>query len=63
MTSIFLSGIAIESLLYRNKWNSEEKLTAFSVPAIKNFCKENVLPSRVSQSDVNEMVRAAAEEV
>ena len=61
-----MSAIARESLLYRNKWNSEENypnISAFSVPAIKNICKENELPSRVSQSDVNEKVRAAAKVV
>ena len=36
----------------------------FSVPTIKNFCKENDLPSRLSkQYRMNEMVRAVAEEV
>ena len=35
----------------------------FSVPTIKNFCKENDLPSRFFQSHVNEMVRAGVEEV
>ena len=61
-----MSAIARESLLYRNKWNSEENypnIRAFLVPAIKSFCKENELPSRFSQSDVNEKVRAAAKDV
>ena len=35
----------------------------FSVPSIKNFCKKNGLSSRISQKDVNEMVRIAVEEV
>ena len=46
--------------------NSEENypnIRAFSVPTIKNFCKENELPSRFSQSDVNEKVRAASKDV
>ena len=33
------------------------------MPSIKNFCKKNGLSSRISQNDVNEMVRVAAEEV
>ena len=62
----FLSAVTREFLLYQNKWNSEEnypKIRAFSVPAIKHFCKENELPWRFSQSDVNEKVRAAAKDV
>ena len=35
----------------------------FSVPSIKNFCKKNGLSSRISQNDVNEMIRVAVEEV
>ena len=35
----------------------------FSAPSMKNFCKKNGLSSRISQDDVNEMVRVAAEEV
>ena len=33
------------------------------MPSIKNFGKKNGLPSRISQNDVNEMVRVAVEEV
>ena len=33
------------------------------MPTIKNVCKENDLPSGFSQSDVSEMVLAAAKEV
>ena len=33
------------------------------MPSIKNFCKKNGLSSRISQKDVNEMVRIAVEEV
>ena len=33
------------------------------MPAIKSFCKENELPPRFSQSDVNEKVRAATKDV
>ena len=33
------------------------------MPSIKNFCKKNGLSSRISQNDVNEMVRVAVEEV
>ena len=61
-----LSAIARESFLYRNKWNYEENypnIRAFLVPASKQFCKENELPWRFSQSDVNEKVRAAAKDV
>ena len=33
-----------------------------TIKTIKNFCKENYLPSKIFQSVVNEMLRAAAEE-
>ena len=33
------------------------------MPSIKNFCKKNGLSSRISQNDVNEMIRVAVEEV
>ena len=45
----------ISETVKRNDPNVRE----FSVPTIKNFLKENDLPSRFSQSDVNEMARAA----
>ena len=35
----------------------------FSVPSMKNFCKKNGLSSRISQNDVNEMIRVAVDEV
>ncbi|XP_066930020.1 uncharacterized protein [Clytia hemisphaerica] len=35
----------------------------FSVPSIKLFCKKNGLSSKVSQEQVNEMVRVAVDEV
>ena len=31
--------------------------------SIKNFCKKSGLSSRISQNDINKMVRVAAEEV
>ena len=33
------------------------------MPSVKNFCKKNSLSSRISQNDVNEMVRVAVKEV
>ena len=62
----FLSAIA-KNFFYTEISEIQKKnypnLKAFLVPAIKNVCKENGLPSRFPQSDVNEMVRAAVEEV
>ena len=61
-----MSAIARESLLDRNEWNSDENypnIRGFSVPTIKHFRKENELPSKFSQSDVYEKVRAAAKDV
>ena len=62
----FLSAIARESPLYQNKWNSEGKLPKrkrIFGAYYQNFCKENDLPSRFSQSYVNELVMVAAKEV
>ena len=39
------------------------KVKGFLVTSIKNFCKKKGLSSRISQDDVNEMVRVAVEEV
>ena len=50
-----LSYTEISETVKRNDPNVRE----FLVPTIKNFLKENDLLSRFSQSDVNEMVRAA----
>ena len=41
----------------------DPNVRGFLVPTIKIFCKENYLSSRFCQSDVNKMIRAAAEEV
>ena len=49
----------ISEILKKNYPN----VRGFSVPSIKNFCKKNGLSSRISQNDVNKMVRAAVEEV
>ena len=54
-----LSYTEISEILKKNYPN----VRGFSVPSIKNFCKENGLSSRISQNDVNEMVRVAVEEV
>ena len=49
----------ISEILKKNYPN----VRGFSVPSIKNFCKKNGLSSRISQNDVNEMVRVAVEEL
>ena len=63
---IFLSAVA-KNFFYTEISEIQKKnypnLKVFLVSAIKNLCKENGLPSRFPQSDVNEMVRAAVEEV
>ena len=62
----FLSALARESsytqiseILKENYPN----VRGFSLLTVKNFCKENDLPSRFFQSHVNEMVGAGEEEV
>ena len=35
----------------------------FSVSSIEKYCKQNGLSSRISQAEVNEMVRVAVDEV
>ena len=59
----FLSAIARESPLYQILKENYPNVREFSVRTIKNFCKENDLPSRFSQSYVNELVMVAAKEV
>ena len=49
----------ISEILNKNYPN----VRALSLPAIKNVGKENDLPSKFSQSDVDEMVSAAVEEI